>query len=536
VRLLLLLLFLLLPSFARTLRERLGDAYLEAVHAQRVQWMMKRVAAPLPGIYADYRAQLISQPPDGILSAAKAAGVRIVLTEEGTAGLQDGVLFYPFPNGQKTPEFEDPDDFSLEVQTPKERRGVDNKFKQFPDEVFAVTGAGWFSAYRDFPWRVALHHASTHILARDLTQSDIRDSLAKRRTYFAHDWLCDPAGFLFVAENDVGVFDIGDSVELAGRTSLFARLPVVAKIQVLRNDEVVKEATDSKLTYIATEPGAYRIEASLTVDGEEYRWIRTSPIQVVKGRGLSLPMGTLSPEVEAHKDIVYTDGAPEDVAKHKLDLYLPKDKKNFPVMIFLHGGSWRSGDRSWYALLGNRFAKAGIGVAIPSYRLMPKNPHPAQIEDAAAAFAWVYRKIADYGGDVTRIYVTGHSAGGHLAALLALDPEFLKKYDIPITAIRGVASMSGVYNVKNLQEFQAAEDDPSPIDHIHPQAPPFLLTYCQWDYLDLPRQARNFAEELKKKFVGVKLEYIPGENHISEIIDTLKDSDPTAHALLDFIK
>jgi len=71
---------------------------------------------------------------------------------------------------------------------------------------------------------------------------------------------------------------------------------------------------------------------------------------------------------------------------------------------------------------------------------------------------------------------------------------------------------------------------------VHAHAPPFLITYCQWDYLDLPKQARDFAEELKKKFAGVKIEYIPGESHISEIIDTLKDADPTAHALLDFIK
>jgi acetyl esterase/lipase len=247
-------------------------------------------------------------------------------------------------------------------------------------------------------------------------------------------------------------------------------------------------------------------------------------------------MGAISPEVEPLKDIVYTEGAPEDVAKHKLDLYLPRNKTNFPVMIFLHGGFWRSGDRSWYALLGNRFAKAGIGVVIPSYRLMPKNPHPAQIEDAAAAFAWVYRKIGEYGGDISRIYVTGHSAGGHLASLLALDPDFLKKYDIPMNSIRGVASLSGVYSVGTLREFQAADDDPSPIHHVHPQVPPFLVTYCQWDYLDLPKQARDFAEELKKKFAGVKLKYISGENHISEIIDTLKDTDPTAQALLDFIK
>jgi len=538
VGLFLAVLLLLPPLFAETPLERLQTSHLEAVHAQRIEWMKKRVALPLPGVYRDFRAATVAKlPQDQILTAAKSADVHVILAAQGATDVRDGVLIYGLANGPKAPEFKDPDDFSFEVETPRERRRIDNKFKDYPDEVFAVTGAAWFDAYRQFPWPVALRHASTHLLARGLTEGEIRDSLTNQRAYFAHDWLCDPSGFLFVAENDFGVFDIGDRVELAGRTSLVARFPVPAKIRLSRDGKVVSEVTDSKLTYVPTEPGEYSIEASLTVDGEERPWIRSGVIHLTKWPGFRLPMGAISAEVEVHKDIVYTDGAPEDESKHKLDLYLPKNKKNFPVMIFFHGGFWRSGDRSLYPLLGSRFAKAGIAVVVPSYRLMPKHPHPAQIEDAAAAFAWVYRNISKYGGDTTRIYATGHSAGGHLAALLALDPQYLKKMpDIPEGAIRGVASLSGVYNVGTLKEFQAADDDPSPIHHIHPHAPPFLITYCQWDYLDLPKQALDFAEELKRKFVGVKIEYIPGENHISEIIDTLKDADPTAHALLDFIK
>ena len=121
--------------------------------------------------------------------------------------------------------------------------------------------------------------------------------------------------------------------------------------------------------------------------------------------------------------------------------------------MFVHGGSWRTGDRSLYRALGIHFARAGIAVAIPSYRLMPQNPHPAQIEDVAAAFAWMYRNIPRYGGDLKRVYLAGDSAGGHLVALLALDPTYLSKYDIPAHAIHGVVSMSGVYDVRNMREF-----------------------------------------------------------------------------------
>src|SRR5262249_20253063 len=121
-----------------------------------------------------------------------------------------------------------------------------------------------------------------------------------------------------------------------------------------------------------------------------------------------------------------------------------------------------------------------------------------------------------------------------LAALLALDSQWLKKYDISPGAIRGVATLSGVYDVSEIGEFKSV--NASPIRFVHPRTPPFLITYCQWDYLGLPKQARDFAAALKKEFDEVRLVYIPGESHISEIISSLKDDDPTARALLDFLK
>lgn len=447
------------------------------------------------------------------------------------------------------------------MKDPREWHKLVEKEKQYPDEVFAAgtdplpafltrwdheiathpfTGISANDAHQNQifngvtfdPYAVAFRQTSTHILARELNESEIRNSLAHGHVYVAHDWLCDPRGFLFNAENNLGVYDMGDTVPLQNNTRLVASFPIAAKIRLIHNGSVVAEGNDSKFSFTAKEPGAYRLEAWLTVDGEERPWIYSNPIYVAKAPSLSLPTGEMSEDVEAHKDIAYVD---DGVAKHKLDVYVPKDKKNFPVMVFLHGGAWKSGDRSAYPLFGNRFAKAGIGVVIPSYRLMPKDPHPAQIEDAAAAFAWVYRNIAQYGGDTARIYVAGHSAGGHLAALLALDPKYLAKYNI-VGAIDGVVSMSGVYNVGTLDGFRAADDDPSPIDHVHAHAPPFLVTYCQWDYWGLPKQARDFVEALRGSFVETRLVYVQGESHISEILSTLKDDDPSARAILNFVK
>ena len=105
-------------------------------------------------------------------------------------------------------------------------------------------------------------------------------------------------------------------------------------------------------------------------------------------------------EVETVKGLTYCDGLAEDAAKHKLDLYLPRGKKDFPVFFFVHGGSWRTGDRSRHAALGSLFARFGIGAVIISYRLAPHVHHPAQIEDVANAFAWTHAHIAQYGGRI----------------------------------------------------------------------------------------------------------------------------------------
>jgi acetyl esterase/lipase len=122
--------------------------------------------------------------------------------------------------------------------------------------------------------------------------------------------------------------------------------------------------------------------------------------------------------------------------------------------------------------------------------------------------------------------------------LLALDPRYLAKYDIPLTAIKGVAALSGVYDVSKIRGFDnvPADTDPSPIGHVHPKAPPFLVSYCQWDYLALPLQARQFAAALKKSFDPVELLYVPGQGHISEIIHIVNDDDVIAQAIIKLIQ
>ena len=152
-------------------------------------------------------------------------------------------------------------------------------------------------------------------------------------------------------------------------------------------------------------------------------------------------------EVTVVNDIAYYEGADADTKKHKLDIYTPKGLKDFPVVFFIHGGTWSSGDRKMYGNMGQMFASQGIGVVVISYRLSPAVTHPAHIEDVARAFAWTHANIAKYGGRADRIFVAGHSAGGHLTSLLAANPEYLKKHNLSSKNIRGIIPISGVYDI-----------------------------------------------------------------------------------------
>ncbi len=143
--------------------------------------------------------------------------------------------------------------------------------------------------------------------------------------------------------------------------------------------------------------------------------------------------------VEVIKDIAYSSAKDADPARHKLDLYLPKGKKGFPVLVFVHGGGWSKGDRKSFARQGATFARAGVGVASVGYRLSPAVVHPAHIQDVARAFAYIHGHIAKYGGRPDRMFISGHSAGGHLAALLATDESYLQREKLSLKDVRGAS-------------------------------------------------------------------------------------------------
>lgn len=253
-------------------------------------------------------------------------------------------------------------------------------------------------------------------------------------------------------------------------------------------------------------------------------------------------------EMESHRNIAYHDGPDADAVRHRLDIHVPKGQKNFPVLFFIHGGGWVQGNKDqfgMYSLLARTFARHGIATVCPNYRLSPDVLFPEHPKDVARAFAWTHKNIANYGGRADEIFLSGHSAGGHLAALLATDESYLKQHGLGFRDIQGSMPMSGLMIVPNVPAFAPVfgGNDPfvrwqaSPLKHVGAKHPPFLILYGDNDLPSCDRpQAQMFYDALKKNGCQASLIEAEKRNHFSIIMNAAKDTDPVFQAMLGFIE
>jgi acetyl esterase/lipase len=228
---------------------------------------------------------------------------------------------------------------------------------------------------------------------------------------------------------------------------------------------------------------------------------------------------TSTDQIKVVKDLVYYQGKAFDKDSHILDLYLPKGKTNFPVLFFVHGGGYFGGDKSDAANVGMAMAGSGIGVVSINYRLYPKAGHPGIIYDVARAFSWTVKNIAKYGGDKRSIFTAGHSAGGHLATIIATNKRFLKRHDLTLRSIRGAIGIDGVYRMTKTRvrrifaENEEVRKDSSPIYNVSSSTPVHLILFAENEFEDLGKQARDYAAEIKKHDRPVRLVKADGRNH-----------------------
>jgi acetyl esterase/lipase len=217
-------------------------------------------------------------------------------------------------------------------------------------------------------------------------------------------------------------------------------------------------------------------------------------------------------ETKVVKDVSYKDDVisqtPYEQERCKLDLTVPAGAKGFPTYVWFYGGGLKNGGkdlRSEYcAEIRASLAQAGVAVVTPDYRLSPKVKYPAYVDDAAAAFAWTVKHIAEYGGDPRKVFIGGHSAGATLALLVGMDPERLKPHGLTLGSVAGIAQVSAqvlthytVREERGQPRYAITCDEAAPAFYIRKTLPPILTVYAQNDMLSRAEENMFFVTTLK---------------------------------------
>ena len=253
---------------------------------------------------------------------------------------------------------------------------------------------------------------------------------------------------------------------------------------------------------------------------------------------------------EVHKNIAYGRDRLQ-----RYDVYVPpvgsQAQAGMPVVVFWHGGGWTNGYRDYNAFMARQLTAMRCLLVSPSYRLVGDAKLPAAFDDSLAAIAHVCQTIARYGGDPSRLYLGGHSAGGHLAALAALRPLDAARYGVPATAIKGCLPISGIMDLHHpapnrgsLEErvYSMVLSDPlmdavmSPICWTRGNRIPFDLSFGQADSQRVQTSNRRLAELLKLQDAPVTLSVRDGQDHFSAHTSLRDAAHPWYEALKTMIK
>jgi len=207
-----------------------------------------------------------------------------------------------------------------------------------------------------------------------------------------------------------------------------------------------------------------------------------------------------------------------------------------PVVVFLHGGSWRNGSRQGYRFVGERLAQAGALVLVPDYRKAPDHVFPDFMYDAARAVAWSRANAARLGADPDRIYVMGHSAGAHIAALLATDQRYLAASGLAPRDLAGVIALAGPFDFLPLTDpelrevFGPEETWPlsQPVNFADGDEPPFLLLHGLDDGIVWPRNSERLEAKLAAAGSSVRYVPIPDTGHFGILLGLRREQPSPA--------
>lgn len=251
------------------------------------------------------------------------------------------------------------------------------------------------------------------------------------------------------------------------------------------------------------------------------------------------------------KDISFTsDNQTEETQKPLLNVFKPRKQSEqlLPVVLFVHGGNWNAGDKDIYGFLGRNFSKQKMVTVIPNYTLSPNADYEVMATQIAEALKWTQTHITEYGGDPSQIYLMGHSAGGHLIALIATNPKYLDDVSI----IKGIIlnDAAGLDMKSYLEKIPPTSEnnydvtwtknpeqwkDASPVYFLNDKTPPFLIYIGDKTYPSITSQNATFLTalheyqpnvnpiHLNKKHVPMMTQYFfPWSKRYDEIVDFIK--------------
>lgn len=239
--------------------------------------------------------------------------------------------------------------------------------------------------------------------------------------------------------------------------------------------------------------------------------------------------------------IRYADGP-----RGLLDIYKPPGEGPFPVVVWIYGGAWDSGDRAGYAFIGAQLAREGFLVVIPDYRLHPDVVFPDFLRDNATAVAWTQAHIGGHGGDASRVALMGHSAGAYNAAMLAYDDEWVRDAGGDPDALEAFVGLAGPYDihpytVEVSRTIFGHESNPAvtePLDDVDAADPPALLLHGTDDTTVAPKHTTHLADALRRAGVPVTVSRVPDTGHIGLLLDispTFEDA-AVSGAVTDFLR
>ncbi len=235
------------------------------------------------------------------------------------------------------------------------------------------------------------------------------------------------------------------------------------------------------------------------------------------------------------------DVAYGDTPAETLDIFTTS-RPGAPVHLFIHGGYWQAMDKSDFSFVAEGLAPAGCVVAVLNYALAPRVGMDEIVRQSRAAVAWLWRNVGRHGGDPARIHVSGHSAGGHLAAMAMITdwPGFAA--DLPPDPIKGGCAISGLFDLEPIRRCYlnevlgmdaATAARNSPIRHVPASAPPLILALGEAETDEYHRQQADFAEVWRAAGHSLRLVLAPGLNHFAVVEELADPRSPLTRSVVE---